>query len=250
MSAILRTHEDYTVACICALPLEAAAAKAMLDKTSHPQLSQPTGDDNAYTLGEISGHNIVIGLPSGVYGTISAATVAANMRTTFPSICFGLMVGIGGGVPSTNDDIRLGDVVVSKPTGVLGGVVRYDYGKTVASGAFQQTGMMNQPPQVLLSAIARLCADEMLGNDQSIVELISNVLNTNVDMKSLFSRPTHEQDRLFNPAYDHPPWEDTCANCDERQLIPRHRRTSDKPQVHYGLIASGNQVRNEAWGDT
>src|SRR5712664_668372 len=243
MSAIL-THEDYTVAWICALPLEAAAAKANLDKT-HLQLSQSAADDNAYMLGEISGHNIVIAcLPSGVYGTVSAATVAANMRTTFPSIRFGLMVGIGGGVPSTNNDIRLGDVVVSKPTGVLGGVVQYDYGKTVASGVFQQTGMMNQPPQVLLNAIARLHADEILGNNQSIVDVISNALNTNVQTKSrpLFSRPADEHDGLFNPAYNHPPSEDTCINCDERELMYRHPRTSDEPQIHYGLIASGNQV--------
>ncbi|KAN0083910.1 hypothetical protein V8E54_002998 [Elaphomyces granulatus] len=242
MSAIPMTHEDYTVACICALPLEAAAANAMLDKT-HPQLSQSAGDDNAYTLGEISGHNIVIAcLPSGVYGTISAATVAANMRNTFPAIRFGLMVGIGGGVPSTNNDIRLGDVVVSKPTGVLGGVMQYDYGKTVASGVFQQTSMMNQPPQVFLNAIARLHVDEMLGNNQSIAEVISNVLNTNVRTKSLFSRPAGEQDRLFNPAYNHPQSENTCINCDKTQLIYRHPRTSDEPQIHYGLIASGNQV--------
>src|SRR5712664_461512 len=163
MSTIFTTHEDYAVAWICALPLEAAAAKSMLDKT-HPQFSQPTGDDNAYTLGEISGHNIVIAcLPSGVYGTISAATVTAHMQTTFPSIRFGLMVGIGGGVPSTSNDIRLGDVVVSKPTGAFGGVVQYDYGKTVASGVFQQTGpgLMNQPPQVLLHAIARLHPDDI-----------------------------------------------------------------------------------------
>ncbi|KAN0072745.1 hypothetical protein V8E54_008859 [Elaphomyces granulatus] len=244
MSAMPMTHEDYTVAWICALPLEAAAAKAMLDKT-HPQLLQSAADDNAYMLGEISGHNIVIAcLPSGVYGTVSAATVAANMRTTFPSIRFGLMIGIGGGVPSMNNDIRLGDVVVSKPTGVLGGVVQYDYGKTVASGVFQQTGMMNQPPQVLLNAIARLHADEILGNNQSIVEVISNALNTNVQTKSksLFSRPADGHDRLFKPAYDHPPSEDTCINCEQRQLIHRHPRTSDEPQIHYGLIASGNQV--------
>ncbi|KAN0087257.1 hypothetical protein V8E54_000945 [Elaphomyces granulatus] len=198
----------------------------MLDKT-HLQLSQSAADDNSYVLGEISGHNIVIAcLPSGVYGIASAATVAANTRTTFPSIRFGLMVGIGGGVPSMNNDIRLGDVVV------------------IASGMFQQTGMMNQPPQVLLNAIARLHADEILGNNQSIVEVISNVLNTNVQTKSrsLFSRPADEHDRLFNPAYGHPPREDTCINCDKRELICRHPRTSDKPQIHYGLIASGNQV--------
>ena len=89
------THEDYTVAWICALPLEAAASKAMLDKI-HPQLSQSTGDDNSYTLGEISGHNIVMTcLPLGMYGIVSAATVAARMRITFPSIRFGLMIGIG-----------------------------------------------------------------------------------------------------------------------------------------------------------
>ncbi|KAN0067004.1 hypothetical protein V8E54_014928 [Elaphomyces granulatus] len=237
MSAIPMTHEDYTVAWICALPLEAAASKAILDRT-HPQLSQPAGDDNAYTLGEISGHNIVIAcLPLGTYGTIPAATVAANMQTTFPSIRFGLMVGIGGGVPSMNNDIRLGDVVVSKPSGVLGGVVQYDHGKTVASGVFQQTGMMNRPPQVLLNAIARLHAGEILENNQHIVEVILNV-----GMKSAFSRPTNEQDRLFNSAYDHPHSEDTCINCDERQLIHRDPRTSDEPQIHYGLIASGNQV--------
>ena len=74
-------------------------------------------------------HNIVVAcLPSGVYGTISAATVAAHMRATFPSIRFGLMVGIGGGVPTAKNDIRLGDVVVSKPTVLGSGVVHYDYG--------------------------------------------------------------------------------------------------------------------------
>jgi hypothetical protein len=207
MSAILISHEDYTVAWVCALPLEAAAAKAMLDRI-HPQLSQPTGDDNAYTLGEISGHNIVVAcLPSGVYGIVSAATVAAHMRITFPSIRFGLMVGIGGGVPSSKNDIRLGDVVVSKPTGAFGGVVQYDYGKTVASGVFQQTGMMNQPPQVLLNAISRLHSDEMLGNNQGILEVISDRLNTN----ALFSRPADGRDTLFNSAYDDPQHEDTAS---------------------------------------
>ena len=112
MSAISMTHEDYTVAWICALPLEAVTAIAMLDKT-HPQLPQPAGDDNVYTLGEMSGHNIVIAsLPLGMYGIISAATVAAQMQSTFSSICFDLMVEIGGGVPGINQDVQLDDVVV------------------------------------------------------------------------------------------------------------------------------------------
>jgi nucleoside phosphorylase len=245
MSAVLTTHEDYTITWICALPLEAAASKMMFDKV-HPQLSQSIGDDNAYTLGEISGHNIVMTcLPLGVYGIISAATVAAHVRITYPSIRFSLMVGIGGGVPSTKNDIRLGDIVVSKPTDLGTGVVHYDYGKTVTGGGFKQTGMMNQPPQVLLNAITRLQADEILGNGQGIGEVISDVLNTNAEMKSPFSRPANEPDRLFNPAYDHPQDEDTCIKCDKRQLIHRDSRTSDEPKIHYGLIASGNQVMKD-----
>ncbi|KAI3120553.1 hypothetical protein CBS147326_9437 [Penicillium roqueforti] len=85
-----RAHDDYTVAWICALPLEAAAARVMLDKT-HTQ-PQPIGDPNAYQFGELNGHNIVIAhLPNGIYGTVSAASVASRMRLTFPRLQFGLM---------------------------------------------------------------------------------------------------------------------------------------------------------------
>ena len=95
------------------------------------------------------------------------------------SLRFGLMVGIGG-VPNTKNtkrDIQLGYEVVSKPSSVLSGVVhvQYDYGKAVASGVFQQTGMMNQPPQMLLSAISQLHMDEILGNHQGVVEVISAI---------------------------------------------------------------------------
>jgi hypothetical protein len=45
--------------------------------------------------------------------------------------------------------------------------------------------------------------DEILGNNQGIVEVISDVLNTNVGMKAPFLRPADEQDKLFNPACDH-----------------------------------------------
>ncbi|KAN0079432.1 hypothetical protein V8E54_004646, partial [Elaphomyces granulatus] len=53
--------------------------------------------------------------------------------------------------------------------------------------------------------------------------------------------------RLFNPAHDHPPSENTCINCmiSKRQLIHRHPRTSDEPQIHNGLIASWNQVMKD-----
>lgn len=108
--------EHYTVGWICALPKEMAAAMAMLDIV-HKTLPRAANDSNTYALGRIANHNVVIVcLPSGYYGNNNAATVASNMRRTFPSIRLCLMVGIGGGVP-TKVDVRLGDIVVSE--GVL-----------------------------------------------------------------------------------------------------------------------------------
>jgi hypothetical protein len=124
--------------------------------------------------------------------------------------------------------------------------VQYDYGKTVASGIFQQTGMMNQPPQVLLNAICLLRADKIFGSNQGVMEIISNVLNRHVEMKRQFSRPVPEEDHLYDAAYYHHRNEDTCIKCDNERLIHRKIRDSDEPQVHYGLIASGNQVMKDS----
>lgn len=121
------THQHYTVGWICALPSELTAAMAMLDK-EHSPLSQHAQDNNTYTLGQIGEHFVVIAcLPAGQTGNNSAATVAAQMRYSFRGIRFGLMVGIGGGVPSEQHDIRLGDVVVSNPGKHDGGVIKLTY---------------------------------------------------------------------------------------------------------------------------
>ena len=102
----------YTVGWICALSLEASVAVGMLDESYNgPPLPQDPRDHNNYTLGRIGPHNIAIAcLPEGTIGVTSAALVAAQMRWTFPSLRIGLMVGIGGGAPSEDHDIRLGDV--------------------------------------------------------------------------------------------------------------------------------------------
>ncbi|KAI9923967.1 hypothetical protein MW887_007425 [Aspergillus wentii] len=215
-----------------------AAAKVMLDKP-HPKLSQPRHDHNAYTLGEIGGHNIVIAcLPNGVYGTTSAAIVADQMLSTFHSIRFGLMVGIGGGVPMPND-IRLGDIVVSKPTGQLGGVVQYDYGKTVASGRFERTGSLSKPPQVILTALANLEANHMIDEPQ-FPTYLSDVMKRNTRLQSKFGTPGQEEDQLFESTYDHEESYSDCSKCHKSKLI--HRKLRSQSQIHYGLVASGNQV--------
>ena len=108
------SHRDYTVAWISALHDERAVAEAFFDE-EHPDLPSDPGDENCYSLGTIGCHNVVIaGLPVGTYGTTSAATIAKDLLRSFPSIRFGILVGVAGGVPSPND-IRLGDIVVSVP---------------------------------------------------------------------------------------------------------------------------------------
>src|SRR6266516_4186959 len=161
--SIAMKHQHYTVGWISALPTEMAAAQGMLDELHEP-LQRDSQDQNTYTLGRIGLHNVVLAcLPAGVTGTISAARVATQMLSSFKWLRFGLMVGIGGGVPSANDDIRLGDVVVSKPTATFGGVIQYDFGKTVQNGRFKRTGsLINRPPDIVLGAVSSLQARHMM----------------------------------------------------------------------------------------
>ncbi|KAK6355008.1 hypothetical protein TWF696_004135 [Orbilia brochopaga] len=237
------SHADYTIGWICALPLEMAASQAMLDDI-HARLPTKPGDENTYCLGEVSGHNIVIAcLPSGSYGSITAATVAAHMLSTFRAIRFGLMVGIGGGVPSPEADIRLGDVVVSKPQGGNSGVIFYDFGKILSGEQFERTGTLNKPPQALLTAIAYLESTHMMGSCQ-MPNILSNMVARYPRM-SQFTYPGHEHDELFEAEYDHIGLEQSCDACDKSRLVDREPRLSDDPQVHYGLIASGNMVMRD-----
>ena len=138
---------------VCALPKEQTAATAMLDER-HETSPKPSSDKNTYTVGSISGHNVVIAcLPKGTIGTNAATTVATSMTSTFTSIKFGLIVGIGGGIPPK---VRLGDVVVSTPVDEHPGVVQWDLGKAEDEGTFKRTGALDRPPGALLTAITTL----------------------------------------------------------------------------------------------
>lgn len=131
-------REQFTVGWICALPIEAAAAWTMLDKTYQPVHRGNPQDTNSYMLGRIGGHNVVIAsLPSGSNGITSTATMTVNMLSSFPNIRFGLLVGIGGGSSSKKHDIRLGDVVVSRPHGSFG-TLYSSSPKDISADCFQE----------------------------------------------------------------------------------------------------------------
>ncbi|QYS94974.1 Kinesin [Trichoderma simmonsii] len=240
------TNDVFTVGWICALEIELATSAAMLDE-EFPKLPQMHGDTNNYTLGRIGEHNVVLAcLPAGTIGTNAAATTATNMIRSFPNICFGLMVGIGGGAPNLpsddpRDDIRLGDVVVSCPTVDSGGVLQYDFGKTMTKGRFFQTGTLNKTSAALRTGISTLRARHR--NKESQVALfIDNMLQSNSKMREHFDHPGVEHDQLFRADYEHIEVESSCDACDRGALHIRKSRTNKDPVIHYGLIGSANRV--------
>jgi nucleoside phosphorylase len=310
------THNDYTVGWVCALSSELTAATAMLEQI-HGDLPKPGDDTNTYTLGSISGHNIVIAcLPMGKIGNSSAAAVAVQMIRTFPCIRFGLMVGIGGGIPP---NVKLGDVVVSKPTGAYPGVVQYDLGKAEEGGRFERTGALNTPPMSLLTAATKLQTKHQMSGSH-IPEYLDELGQKYPKMASAYLWTDSLKDVRFKASYSHVSktsmandeededetgsgnvpapgkgrfaepdvffvrhivqllmaiwiawvnsmgssiWQqsavqnvapqmglatedDDCPRCDKTMIAKITPRVANDVAVHYGLIASGNQVVKDA----
>jgi nucleoside phosphorylase len=182
----LGSPDSYAIAWIAALPIERAAAEAMLDE----EHAAPAGftrhqtDANVYTWGRMGEHNIVIGsLASGVNGTTSAATTASSLLASLPSIRVGVFVGIGSGIarPDEDHDIRLGDVVVSQPCGTTGGVCQYDLIKAKPGDKRERKGFLGRPPTVLLNALASIQADYER-KDSKVLSFLQEMLEKNPKM--------------------------------------------------------------------
>jgi nucleoside phosphorylase len=244
--------KDYTVGWICAITTEYVTAKAFLDEEHEgPEYVSPN-DNNDYTLGKVGKHNVVIAvLPDGEYGISSAASVARDMMHTFPNVRIGLMVGIGGGAPSPKHDIRLGDLVVSAPRDGKGGVFQYDFGKAIQDQSFRPTGFLNQPPMVLRTAVNGLKAKYEADGHQ-LEETINSILEKKPRLRKKYKRPDPSSDRLYQSGVVHPLNDKSscaavCGN-DPVNLILRPERTEDEdnPAIHYGLIASANQLMKDA----
>ncbi|KAH8593137.1 nucleoside phosphorylase domain-containing protein [Bisporella sp. PMI_857] len=243
---------DYTVGWICAISTEYVAARAFLDKEhERPEYVSPH-DNNDYTLGRVGKHNVVIAvLPDGEYGTASAAIVARDMLHSFPNVRIGLMVGIGGGAPTRQHDIRLGDIVVSASRDGKVGVFQYDFGKTIQDQSFQTTGSLNQPPAVLRTAMSGLKA-QYESDGHQLEAAINSVLEKKARLRKKYKRPDPSNDRLYQSEITHPPNDvASCAiTCGDNpsNLILRPERSKDKdnPEIHYGLVASANQLMKDA----
>lgn len=238
-ATVALTHDDYTVAWLCALPIEKTAARNMLDEL-HVTPPQPEHDKNIYTFGRICGHNVVI-VCQGDMGTTAASIVATRMDATFRRLRFGLLVGIAGGVPEEKD-IRLGDVVISKGDGRSGGVVVHDRGKVTLMG-FESRPFLNGVPEVLRNAFSEL-ESRLMDQDSKITMYLSEATTRNSRF-SAFERPTSLTDDLFQSDYPHVNSKDkTCADCAKDHIVDRSPRADSL--IHFGIVASGNQVIKNA----
>jgi nucleoside phosphorylase len=242
-----KSAEAYTVAWITALFHERAAGKAMFDeeyKDSPPGFSKNSSDPNAYSWGRMGKHHVVLcSLPEGEYGTNVTATIAQGLRSSLPHIRIGLLVGIGAGVPGEqvdkgNDsmsqpDIRLGDVVVSKPDGTSGGIIQVDLFKATSSShgeAQQRKGFLNSPPMALRTALTKIRSDHEI-EDSQIQALLSQAFERRPKLKANFSHPglcESEEDRAI----------DMYVAKDGTKVV----RAARDPEVHYGIIASSNTL--------
>lgn len=244
------THTDYTVGWICPLQIELIAALEMLDE-EHPKLPQQPADHNVYHLGSISGHNVVI---AGMWqaGNPTAATVVAQMRMTFSNIRFGLLVGIGGGVPVMTEQgmIRLGHVVVSKPTGQSSGAIQYDRGKA-QDGKLVRTGALAPPPPVLLLAADALAAQRARSREDPLLQNVKR-FDTTLPGLRCYRFPGNDKDYLFPAEYKHLRPRTSCeaAKCDPTRRIARDEdemyKSDEWITVHRGTIASGELVIKDA----
>ncbi|KAF5720996.1 heterokaryon incompatibility protein het-E-1 [Fusarium mundagurra] len=226
-------YDDYRVGWISALPLEMTAAQAMLDHRHEP-LHQHPQDSNCYEFGSINGHNVVIAcLPKAQYGNNNAAIVANNMNRTFPHLQHRVLVGIAGGAPGSVD-VRLGDVVVSTYA------IQYDLGKAMPNNHFQHIAEAIRPPQALLTAVSKVEARHNGGQ----VQMLEFLSDTTARLPH-YGRPMHE-DCLFHSDFAHTSSGSNCDGCDRSQLVTRKMRPNADPVVHYGRVASGNQVIKDA----
>ncbi|KAF4436108.1 Vegetative incompatibility HET-E-1 [Fusarium acutatum] len=126
-------------------------------------------------------------------------------------------------------DVRLGDVVVSTK------VVQSDLGKLTPNDQFQRTSHPVRPPHSLMTAVSKLQASHTRGRNQ-----MSTIIPGSVSQLTHFAHP-NIPDRLLKSDYHHTV-SGSCDSCDQSQLVSRPARPNTDPFIHYGRIASGNQV--------
>ena len=109
---------------------------------------------------------------------------------------------------------------------------------------------MNQPLAILRAAINGLKAQYELKGHQ-LETAISHAIQENQKLRKKYKRPDLSNDRLYRSEITHPANDATscatvCGN-DPSKLVLRPERSEDEDdtEIHYGLIASANQLMKD-----
>ena len=239
-------HDDYTIAWIAVLPIEAEAALGMLDKHHLGHFETVRGDDYIYMGGEINGHNVVVATwPAGQnYGVGAAAALVNQVKARFANIWFALLVGVAAGLPHlTADDplrrrdIRLGDVLVCVPDKANSGIVHYDLGRDTEMG-FLLNGRQAETPAIVRAAIGhiRLTNKKPYKQGNEFARCLGTMLQADED--GTFRRPSQDTDQLFTSSVD--------AVAPPTPVVRAPRDETEPTRVWYGNIGSGNSMMRNA----
>ena len=238
----------YTVAWVCSNTNESVAARAFLDEEHDSPKNLSPSDKNIYTLGRIWEHNVVIAtLASRFWGKYLTTRVVLDLQKSFPNVRMCLMVGIGGGLPSQNHDIRLGDVVVGFSNNGQSSHVQYDLTGTASRPVLQPSLYTSSPPIFLSTAVTQLMIEyEKKGNP--LENKIHQVFEKLPRLRRKYQHPNPASDRLYRSRVHHR-YGQTCHSCgdDPSRLVVRDPRVEiNAPAIHYGLIGSSRRVLNNA----
>jgi nucleoside phosphorylase len=235
-------RRGFEIAVICALPLEADAVDAVFDyRWDDLSFGKAQGDPNAYSTGTIGRQNVVLAHMPGM-GKANAATVAANIRSSFPNIRLSLVVGVCGCSPFTPDgnEIILGDVIIST------GVVQYDLGRRFPDRFVRKDTLsdsLGRPNAEIRSFLAKLRG--LQGRKMLQDRMARHVAALQCQSGLVAHYPGTTHDILFESSYRHVTDGKLCFDCGcNGELRPRSRLLQDSPQpmVFFGTFASGDTV--------
>lgn len=208
----------------------------MLDEIHH-SLPRRQGDTNEYIFGKMGRYNVVIAsLPTGLSGLTIATQTAMHIRYSFEflEVCF--LVSTGGGTPGESD-IRLGDIVVSRPTKKFPGVMGYDI-RNVRNGRHSPIGVFNKPPELAMRTVFALNAQQIPHcTSPAVTQFYNEAREHSPRLRDQSTHPGGDPQFLFASASQHGSGESSA--CRLNQWRPR---SDNQPRIFYGTIASGESV--------
>ncbi|KAJ3940013.1 uncharacterized protein N0V96_010008 [Colletotrichum fioriniae] len=232
-------YNNYKVAWIAPLEIEAQAAMYMLDDVHTGRFPVGEGHDYPLIAGRMCGHNVVIAsFPSGqIYGTEQAASLAGQLKILFPRLWFTLLVGVAAGLPSLQRDIRLGDVLVADSEGEVPAIVAYHLGKETSEGLKLLHDGRSQLPTnpVVTSAFSKIKIPDPMCYINSFVEHFKAMQHKD-HSKGNFTDPGQSQDQL----------NETTSSGERAAVLREPRPDNRRTRVWYGPIGSGDKLMKNA----